>query len=454
MLVSLEESDELNTIIAFYSKKVYGVKHTVSLIKHKNNYIKFDKMLGIDKMISITDNTVMKLLGVINGENISSSNMTEELLPAETLKLGTNDKFDVISKITISDVYIYNDIISEEEFTNNFKNNIKVIYDNLESGYNEFIPMTKKEYYKSLSLGKTINNDDIKEMYVWIPRYKYETFNITGEELNSEVSTKGINIVFEKSTATTGTILCKDYECYQDSEMKIKATKENNGEYYTHSAFNTLSEETTGFWVSKYEISTNNSEVSIKNNQKVLTNEKLSTFYSMIKKMDSAGNYKMITNTEWGAITYLAHSKYGLCDSSKCESIIANKTTTSGKEKLDSTTRNIYGVFDMAGSAAEFVMANYADEKGNISLTNTYFTNIAISNKDYDLYQKDKFILGDATKEINANSWNNNLSTFIDENNNWFVRGGMAEEANASIYNYRSSSDIENEGITSRITLK
>ena len=119
-------------------------------------------------------------------------------------------------------------------------------------------------------------------MYVWIPRYKYETFNITGEELNSEVSTKGINIVFEKSTATTGTILCKDYECYQDSEKKIKATKENNGEYYTHSAFNTLSEETTGFWVSKYEISTNNSEVSIKNNQKVLTNEKLSTFYSMI----------------------------------------------------------------------------------------------------------------------------------------------------------------------------
>ena len=59
---------------------------------------------------------------------------------------------------------------------------MQIIYDNLVSGYEEFIPMTLEEYYLSRNAGVTVNDKDISSFYVWIPRYKYRTWNITGEE--------------------------------------------------------------------------------------------------------------------------------------------------------------------------------------------------------------------------------------------------------------------------------
>lgn len=164
----------------------------------------------------------------------------------------------------------------------------------------------------------------------------------------------------------------------------------------------------------------------------------------------------MITNLEWASITYLSHSNYGICKENICNELTPNKSNVSGSELLDSTTGNIYGVFDMAGSYAEYVMANLADEKGNLSLANSNFNNIAISNKDYNLYKKDTFILGDATKEIRDKEtiWNNGVSTFIDETNNWFVRGGINIEDNPTIYSYRSTTDTESQYITTRVTIK
>ena len=39
---------------------------------------------------------------------------------------------------------------------------------------------TSKEYYLSQDLGTTIMLNDIKEFYVWIPRFKYKLWNVTG----------------------------------------------------------------------------------------------------------------------------------------------------------------------------------------------------------------------------------------------------------------------------------
>ena len=73
----------------------------------------------------------------------------------------------------------------------------------------------------------------------------------------------------------------------------------------------------------------------------------------------------------------------------------------------------MYGVFDLSGSATEFVMANYADSNNNITLNDSHFDNTSINNNDYDLYHNNTFILGDATKEISLQEgiWYSNYNS-------------------------------------------
>ena len=71
LLIALENSDELNTILACYAKKC-GIKHSIALIKHMNNYASLVDTLNIDKIVSITESVVMSLLSLINDDNVSS----------------------------------------------------------------------------------------------------------------------------------------------------------------------------------------------------------------------------------------------------------------------------------------------------------------------------------------------------------------------------------------------
>ena len=157
----------------------------------------------------------------------------------------------------------------------------------------------------------------------------------------------------------------------------------------------------------------------------------------------------MIKNSEWGAIAYLSHSKYGVCDNNTCQTISPNNTYVSGTNLSDTTTGNSYGVYDMAGSAAEFTMSNYTEKLNELSLDNSNFANIPISNKDYDLYYKDTFILGDATKELS-----NVTGTWIDTTNNWLARGGIANQKNSSIFSYSATTDTASNYLTTRIIIK
>ena len=249
--------------------------------------------------------------------------------------------------------------------------------------------------------------------FVWIPRYKYKLWNVTGTPgIDSyDAYRTGIDIVFEQNKETSGVIKCEDNICYSDDLLITKVTNNDNNKYYTHPAFTYGDEELSGIWVSKYEISTsnkecnnetlegclsNNLEVQSKKGNTAWRNNYLSYYYQNVKKIDD--NAHIIKNTEWGALTYLTHSKYGLCVNNNCKTIGANKIYISGSELTDSTTYNMYGVFDLAGSASEFVMANYTNNK-NLTLNDTHFGNTEINKNDYNLYQENTFILGDATKE-------------------------------------------------------
>lgn len=414
-----------------------------------------------------------KLSFYINGTNLSTHNISGTLTTRNTLKIGTDKTFKELSNIEIGDIYIYNDILTEEEIKNNYNTTINIIYDSLVVGYNDFEPKTIKEYYLSQNLGTSIKNEDILQLYVWIPRYKYKLWNVTGTNGidNYDAYKKGIDIVFEKNTESSGVIKCEKLICYSDDLMITKVTKNDNGKYYTHPAFSTKEKELTGIWVSKYEISTsstsctqenqngclaNDLEVESKQGNIAWRNNYLSYFYQNIKKMDENNNYNIIKNSEWGAITYLTHSKYGICNNNQCTELVANKTYISGNELKDSTTGNIYGVFDMAGSATEFVISNYSSDGKNLNLLNTHFGETILDKDDYELYYDNYFILGDATKELalSNGNWYNNHSTFIEDTNNWFIRGGIGPTNNSGIFYYNATTDIANEYITTRIILK
>ena len=61
---------------------------------------------------------------------------------------------------------------------------------------------------------------------------------------------------------------------------------------------------------------------------------------------------------EWGATLYLSHSKYGVCESNKCKVISSNDSNISENNKQDTTTRDVYGVYDMAGGSGEYVLGD------------------------------------------------------------------------------------------------
>ena len=372
----------------------------------------------------------------VNGTKLSTSSINGSLSSNLSFKLGTDYSNNQISKITIGDILFYNRILTDNEISNNYKTSLNIIKNGLIYGYNQFTPMTLKEYYLSSNLGTVINNNDISSQYVWIPRFKYKVWNVLGETNTDtyDANHKGIDIAFENLNSSSGTIYCEGTNCYSDIAKTIPVSNNDNGKYYTHPAFDTTTEKLYGIWVSKYEVSNN---YEIKNGNNILTNTYLSTYYNQIKNISDTYNYHVIKNTEWGALTYLTHSKYGLCDNNSCKVIGTNNTYISGSELTDTTTGNIYGIFDASGNGSEYTMANITTTD-SLNLNNSFFNGTPLGTDDYDLYTSNSFILGDATKELSQKN--------IDTTNNWIIR--------SNLYDYSTSNDIESNNITTRIVVK
>lgn len=372
----------------------------------------------------------------VNGTKLSTSSINGSLSSNLSFKLGTDYSNNQISKITIGDILFYNRILTDNEISNNYKTSLNIIKNGLIYGYNQFTPMTLKEYYLSSNLGTVINNNDISSQYVWIPRFKYKVWNVLGEANTDtyDANHKGIDIAFENLNSSSGTIYCEGTNCYSDIAKTIPVSNNDNGKYYTHPAFDTTTEKLYGIWVSKYEVSNN---YEIKNGNNILTNTYLSTYYNQIKNISDTYNYHVIKNTEWGTLTYLTHSKYGLCDNNSCKVIGTNNTYISGSELTDTTTGNIYGIFDASGNGSEYTMANITTTD-SLNLNNSFFDGTPLGTDDYDLYTSNSFILGDATKELSQKN--------IDTTNNWIIR--------SNLYDYSTSNDIESNNITTRIVVK
>ncbi len=197
----------------------------------------------------------------------------------------------------------------------------------------------RNKFYKedgTLRINQTITEEDILQMYVWIPRYKYQLFNaVAGESAPKQI----INIEFEKGVTSTGNVSCK---YINEGNGTIREDCENaiNGNWYTHPAFTFGETELPGIWVGKFELSDPQdptgrnsraiSEITILPNKTSKINNSISQYFYASRdiELQKASKYNLnqdeidthiMKNMEWGAVAYLTQSMYGIYkDESHC----------------------------------------------------------------------------------------------------------------------------------------
>lgn len=329
--------------------------------------------------------------------------------------------------------------------------------------------------------------------WVWIPRYAY---CITEGYHSNTAGT--IDIKFLKETTNTpidGSSITISNSLGSGNWNVHPAfwwDKNNNG-------VEDEGEQLTGIWVAKFEASSSN--VSVATVEKDLettgggdTNSlqvrvipnvtswrgiTVNNIFTVCQKLTLTGNSlentsnlnsHMIKNTEWGAVTYLSRSVYGKNSEVWNNPYYNNKTNyspitglcgnkTNGKDKGTtymsntvkyneigggnaSTTGNVYGIYDMAGGAWEYVAGIYTDGTSNGDGSELWVAN---NSKYVDKYTNttdsqstsyentDKY--GDAVFEASSSgssstgSWDSSYSFFPNSSSPVFKRGGRASDA-------------------------
>ena len=346
--------------------------------------------------------------------------------------------------------------------------------------------------------GVTVSESDILGYFVWIPRYRYKIWT-TG--VSSSGNEQEIDIIFEGKNET-------------------KAVATQAGGYYTHPAFTFGGTQLDGFWIGKFETSGPASLPKVKPDIKALVSQNISTQFTTALKfaggtqsgstvtfdgnstygLTSKTDSHMLKNSEWGAVAYLSHSKYGanrevyinnssglytgrsggnVSGSTPINGAYTDQTSTAqynsygfytwdgyllnyntntrsstrNLNKVASTTGNIYGVYDMSGGAYEYVMGNFANTIGNSG-----FTTLPDS-KYYDVYSSDVFT-GTSTTNINfctlatcgghalneTAGWYSDSSRFVYSSSAWFRRGGYYNGSASGIFYfyYDSGTNVAN----------
>ena len=293
---------------------------------------------------------------------------------------------------------------------------------------------------KTYKAGDTISESDIGAYLVWIPRYKYELWNVGVTDVTSSQVPKTIPVTFESSTTT-------------------KSTGSTDGTYLTHPAFTFGTTELNGIWVSKFEVTGSTSAITSKPNVSPLVSQTVGSFWNLLKSYDTSDTSHMMKNTEWGAVAYLSASVYGKnsevyinndsnymtgCggttvsedESSSCINAYASVTSYP-----QSTTGNISGIFDMSGGAWEYMASYMSGQVGSSGLTvdtinaNSNYFNIYNSASGDTTYNYR--ILGDATGENGPitsyrSSWYQDYASFVYSSNPWFVRGGYYSDTSSA----------------------
>ncbi len=349
-----------------------------------------------------------------------------------------------------------------------------------------------------------IDESNIESYFVWIPKYRYKIFDLGDTYTGLATVQSGKAQQIEIEFGLTDTQDEKENEC-------VAPESGSNGEckkdyWMTHPAFTTFG--TNGFWVGKFESSNAGNKVQIKPNvvswKSINIKTMFDTSYNYQRNLDS----HMLKNTEWGAVAYLSHSKYGTCNNNQCTEVRLNNNSgyvtgyaaktepttgynaynsyenktptqdgnstinyTNSLSQVASTTGNYTGVYDMSGGAWEYVMGVMKNANNNgLSLSSSGFTLNDIPfktdeeidySKYYDAYEYssvyttyNKRILGDATGELGPfeqKRYNNStriISSWYDDESYYLYRPWAVR---GGVFSYGIGSGIfafdQNEGV-------
>ena len=333
--------------------------------------------------------------------------------------------------------------------------------------------------------------------WVWIPRYAYKvpTRSSTAETIEIKFLKDDTNIPIGETTEITN-------------------TTPTPGEWVVHPAFTNVGNggfgNLTGIWVAKFEASssdvsvatvetdlattgggnTNSLQVRVIPNVTSWRGITVNNIFTVCRNLTETGNSlentsnlnsHMMKNTEWGAVAYLSRSVYGkngevwnnpyynnTINYSPITGLCGNETN--GKDNATtimsntvkyneigggnaSTTGNVYGIYDMAGGAWEYV-AGYLSE---ITALTNYTTLASADSKYKDVYagtssdgntnyNANTGKYGDAVYETsssglsNTGSWDSSISIFPNSSNPVFKRGGLANNGSiAGVFAFNNS---------------
>ena len=387
------------------------------------------------------------------------------------VKVNNNDySYELVETCTPKSYYTDNSGANTPKLFNNM---VPIKYENnkwlVADLYSKWYDYNSKQWANAVVLnsgvtknvGDEVTEEEISLWYVWLPRYKYTIFNGN----NGSATAQLINVTFENEVDKTGTVTCTDNAdgsetCTDNTYGSIV----NGTSTYTHPAFKFGSTNLNGFWVGKFEVSGSTSAITVKPNVTSLRSQTVSSFFTAIKNVKtkyeiSNADSHMMKNIEWGAVAYLKQSKYGLGTTDIAVNTNSSYYTGGGQSDAyktnvaQSTTGNIYGVYDMSGGAYEYVMGNMKNSSNAFYSSYAGFTT-APDAKYYDSYKYDSSSntthargkLGDATKETLATfgntsgGWYSDYAYFPSSSYSWFFRGGGCSlGTNAGVFGFSGS---------------
>ena len=310
--------------------------------------------------------------------------------------------------------------------------------------------------------------DGVDSYFVWIPRYAYRIIYFDSSESKKAYQEGTLT---EADAVAQGKIIgYSDSRGIVDAQGKkiadvASTTKTRVSEDYfmVHPAFindvdaGGWDSELPGIWVGKYETS------SVEGNGNSLTADNVTTKtpkvqlgvnswrYIQIGNMYTVSyNYArdleshLLKNSEWGAVAYLTESKYGRNGIEIAQNTNSSYYTGGGSGTAyitnvsQSSTGNVYGIYDLSGGAYEYVAGYYKD---GILANGSSFAD-GVNDKYATAYTgttaSAAYKYGDATYE--TKSWHSDLASFVDSGFPFFKRGGHynSSSANAGVFCFDS----------------
>ena len=421
-----------------------------------------------DNVLYITASDLHMKAIIVNGEILGTTNGEYQY----DLRVGIN-KLVVIDEYgnDIEQEFFVEERVAELSVPNNpeIQSGMQAIYweNGVEIVEDDFIRGRNYDYTKP---SEAVENVDSKwanaktedgSYWVWIPRYAYkETYYIdSNKTIVSEIPTDYVDysILFLYETSSEEYLNEYDEICPLPVDYKVANAFTDN------TARGGWNAEIRGFWISKYELSAEDSEDNINwvatkyvlggaNQFTTLAGNKedllravskpdmpawrgisASSAYMNAYYMQRDFDSHLIKNSEWEATYILALSEYGR----NGNFIELDTNANTGGDESTSSTGNITGVFDLLGGVWEYTSTYIPDdslEKYGEHLTNDY---LAGYDSDAQATLKERYRQGITTAKLSQLVLSDVERTVFDET--------ILENAyNTSLVIYRGGSSESN----------